>query len=268
MVLGADAPGKKERTGGARSGVSIRHPDMGAKQGRKSWPKASPDTRAGHDLVSDLFRSLSDEERRQCAARCRWQEFPREAGILNRDDPDNDVLFIQSGRVRATAYSPEGRPVVFRDIGPGGIVGEYAALDDHPRSADVYALEPTRVARMSAGDFLALLESHPLCMRALLRNLTASIRHLSAKLYEVTTLNANTRIRIYLLRLARDCDAQARIVNMPRLPSQADIANLLSTQRETVSREFRRLENEGILVRHDEVLLLDTLRLDDELSLI
>ncbi len=223
---------------------------------------------SGELLRADLFGNLSDEERGQCAARCRWQDFARDASILNRDDPDNDVLFVQSGRVRATAYSPEGRPVVFRDIEAGGMFGEFAALDDHPRSADVYALEDTRVARMSATDFLAVLETHPSCMRALLRNLTAKIRNLSDKLYEVTTLNANTRIRIYLLRLARDCDAQARIVTMPRLPSQGEIANLLSTQRETVSREFRRLENEGILVRHGDALLLDSQRLDDELSLL
>lgn len=219
-------------------------------------------------LRADLFESLSEEERRQCASRCRWQDFPRDASILSRDDPDNDVLFVQSGRVRATAYSPEGRPVVFRDIGAGGMFGEFAALDDHPRSADIYALEPTRVARMPAEHFLAVLEAHPVCMRALVRDLTTKIRNLSNKLYEVTTLNANTRIRIYLLRLARDCDAQARIVTMPRLPSQGEIANLLSTQRETVSREFRRLENEGILVRHGDALLLDSQRLDDELSLL
>jgi CRP-like cAMP-binding protein len=39
-----------------------------------------------------------------------------------------------------TLYSVAGKEVSFRDLGPGEVFGEYAAIDHSPRSASVVAL--------------------------------------------------------------------------------------------------------------------------------
>jgi len=67
------------------------------------------------------------------------------------------MFFAFEGRVRATLYSLSGRGVAYRDVGPGDIVGELAAIDGAPRSATVEVLTPARLARLPAKAFRELV---------------------------------------------------------------------------------------------------------------
>jgi len=70
--------------------------------------------------------------------------------IIAHGDRDRDVFFILDGQARVTLFSGLGREVAYRDIQPGDIFGELAAIDGRERSASVIALELTRTARLSA----------------------------------------------------------------------------------------------------------------------
>ena len=211
-----------------------------ADSGEQSW--------AVRPIHGALFDELSNDQCAAIARLCVWRNYPAGSQILNRDDGGSDVYFVQSGRVRATAYSPDGRAVTYRDIPAGQAVGDFAALDGLPRSADVVALDDVRLASLDRQHFLQLLEEHPVMMRAQLRSLTAVIRGLTDRLYDASTLNANMRIRAWLLRAARVAGVSASGEAVLRgLPSQSEIAHRVGAQRETVSREFSRLQRAGII---------------------
>lgn len=215
-------------------------------------------------LRGAMFKNLPVEAVAAISQACAWRRFAAGERILFRDDPGRDVLFVQGGRVRATTLSGDGREVIMREIGEGYAIGDYAAIDGLPRSADVMALEETLVARLPAAQFLRLLNEHPEFMEAELRSLTGVIRALTERVHELATLSVQQRIQMYLLRQARG-GAGPR-VEVSSLPTAADIAAELATRREAVSREFARLARRGVLRRGRRAAVIDVPALRAELE--
>ena len=68
------------------------------------------------------------------------RDYAHGESVISHLDEDRDVFFVLAGRVRATLYSRNGREVDYRDVGPGDVVGELAAIDGAARPATAEAL--------------------------------------------------------------------------------------------------------------------------------
>ncbi len=92
-----------------------------------------------------LFADLMPATRARVAASCTWRSYKAGEPILNYLEASDEVFFITDGGARVIAYSPAGKIVSFRDLGPGDTFGEIPAIDGGPRSASVEATtESTR----------------------------------------------------------------------------------------------------------------------------
>ena len=100
-----------------------------------------------------IFRNAAETTLGRAAALSRWQRHAQAAMILSYQDASTDIFFIIEGSVRAIIYAPDGKALLFRDIGKNEIFGEIAAIDRGPRSASIETLQPTLLAVMSAADF-------------------------------------------------------------------------------------------------------------------
>ena len=105
-------------------------------------------------------------------------------------------------RIRTLAQALDvkltGKVVSFHDLTPGDMFGEYPSIDGRPRSASVEARTSCLVALMPAAAFLNLVQSEPKVSQALLKQLVATIRRLSTRVYEFSAhIMAITARRIY-----------------------------------------------------------------------
>jgi CRP-like cAMP-binding protein len=166
------------------------------------------------------------------------------------------VHFIIAGRVRVNLYSPDGQDVTFRNLGPGDIVGELAALDEAPRSANVIAMEPTGTASLKSDDFALVLRDHPEVAAATLRRLVRLVRALTERVYEFSTLAVRNRIHAELLRLCRGGVMSRNAARIDPAPTHAEIASRISTHREAVTRELAELVRAGLLERDGQALVV------------
>lgn len=214
-------------------------------------------------LAVDLFRDLSADVRAAIAASCTGELF--EAGeriVLQRDDR-TDVFFIVSGTVRVSFHSKPGKDVQFRDQHAGECFGELAAIDGHPRSADVIALDDVFVGTIKARDFLAIATRYPEVSTKLFVQLTSLIRSLRNRVIELSTLGVNNRIHGELLRLAREHGIQDNQAEIRPAPTHADMASRVSTHREAVTKEIGALVKSGVIERGRGVLrVIDVRRLE------
>lgn len=162
--------------------------------------------------------------------------------------------------MRVTAYSASGRQVTFTDIPAAEIVGDIAAIDEGPRSADVLALESSLVACMPTAVFRRLLDEEPAVAARLLRRLTGVVRRLSERVFDLSTLGVQNRIHAELLRLARRSRASGNAARIDPAPKHADIASQVSTYREQVTRELSALARAGLVGRDRGALLVRDLK--------
>ena len=203
-----------------------------------------------------IFAGLPQEALERIRRRCCWRRYEPGEPIVDYLDSSDDVFFIVAGEARVTIYSLDGKAVSFRDLGPGDVFGEYPAIDLGPRSASVEARTSCLVASMPAATFRELLEAEPVVALALLPQLVMTIRSLTTRVYEFSTLAVNNRIQAELLRLAHLVPREGKSARIVPAPTHVEIANRISTHREAVTRELNRLSRLGIIERRGGTLLV------------
>lgn len=204
------------------------------------------------ELLQGLPSQRLDEIGRQCV----WRRFEAGQRLIAREHDDRDLHLIVGGAVRVTSYSPGGRETSFREQSAGTAFGELSALDGRPRSADVIALKPGLLASLPPAAFRALLQQEWTVNERVLLRLADLARSLTARVLDLSTLSVQQRVCLELLRLAQSAHAagnQARIAPAPR---HADLAHLVSSYREQITRELSALARAGVLAREDGALVV------------
>ena len=101
-----------------------------------------------------LFDEL-EGTRHRIESACHWVHYDAGQTIVDPNDNRRDVFFIVRGRVRVVGGAASGRNVTHADLEAGEIFGELAVLGDQPRTARVWAVEPTLVAVLPPEELLA-----------------------------------------------------------------------------------------------------------------
>jgi CRP-like cAMP-binding protein len=109
---------------------------------------------------------------------------------------------------------------------------------------------------MPGSTFRELLEAETGLANALLPRLTKTIRALTTRVYEFSTLAVNNRIHAELLRLASLGSKDGKAARIVPAPTHVEVASRVSTHREAVTRELNRLSRIGIIERRGGTLLV------------
>ena len=204
----------------------------------------------------EIFQNLDAREIERLTNRVNWRNYKAHQQIIGHQDASTDVYFMVSGTVRVILFSSAGKEVAFRDIHAGECFGEYAAIDGAPRSANVIALTDVMIGSVSAETFRSILEEYPAVSMSLLTHLVSTVRSLSERIFEFSTLAVKNRIHSELLRLARENERDGNQARLSPAPTHADIASRISTHREAVTRELNDLTKSGLLVRDGRTLII------------
>ena len=211
----------------------------------------------------DLLLGLSAQRLDAISRECAWRNYEAGQRLIARDAQDRDLHMIVSGAVRITSYSAAGREVSFRDLSGGTSYGEVSALDGLPRSADVVALSSTLIASLPPAAFRALLREEWIVNERVLLRLCQLVRSLTGRVVDLSTLSVQRRIYDQLLRLARAGEVKGNTARIDPAPKHAEMASLVSTYREQITRELSGLTKAGVLAREGGALVVrDLARLE------
>ena len=193
---------------------------------------------------------------------CTWQDCEAGQVVLDYDCPSTDVrLVARGGPLRVLMRTSGGREKIVAEIGPGGFVGELAAIAGPaaPPSAGIVALHRTRLCVLPGPAFLDLVLASPPLAQRLLVTLAERIRAQNRRLLEYAALSIRHRLCAELLRLARPRPSGAGgglVISPP--PPRPEMAARIGARREAVSRELAELGRLGLLtVGPRAIVLLD-----------
>ena len=86
------------------------------------------------------------------------------------------MLFVIKGSVKVTRLGKSGREVILALLNEGDFFGEMSLIDGDSRSANVIALENTKVFTLNRLDFLNVIKKYPNIAIELLKVLGQRIR--------------------------------------------------------------------------------------------
>lgn len=173
-------------------------------------------------------------------------ETHRDQTIIHRSDQEKSVYFILEGAFRATSFSENGRETIYRDMTVGEFFGEFAAIDQGPRTATIVSLSPGRLLRQSQNHFLGMIEQHPTVAMNLLKQVTKRARYLANRVYELSTQRVEERLYAEMLRMAGYFAGEPKSIIDP-FPRHVEIAGTIGAQREAVTRILGSLVEKGVI---------------------
>jgi CRP/FNR family transcriptional regulator len=195
-----------------------------------------------------VFSALGEDD----LARVADVTVPRrfEAGeVVFREGDESDTCYIvRSGHTRATREHQDGRSITLARFGPGDIFGELAMFDDERRSATVEAVEGTEAIAILGGDMRRLLREHPDIAVKLLAALGRRLRETNERLTRQSFQTVQSRVAGVLAQLVQTARAEgASDGDVLITATQADLAQLAGSSRESASRFLAVLERAGII---------------------
>ena len=195
----------------------------------------------------DIFRELSLTEREDIASLMKCHQYQSGRYIIPSAQDHNHVYFLISGQVKVCAYNNTGKQVYFENLSSGMMFGELAAIDNGDRTSDCICSETALVARLDKQSFLQVLEKYPSVKSRVLLRLVSMIRRQLQRVYEYTAYSVNQRIRFEILRLVSEAGSSQPPIVLENVPTQAELADRISSHREAVSRELKVLESDGLI---------------------
>jgi CRP/FNR family cyclic AMP-dependent transcriptional regulator len=197
-----------------------------------------------------LFGALSESELAelvQVAVPRRW--LAGEA-VFREGDPGDTCYVIRSGSVRVTRRHTDGRQIALAELREGAIFGELAMFGGEERSATVEATEPTEAVAILAGDLRRTMVAHPDIAVAMLAGLADRIRAANERLARQTFQTVEGRVASALLAQVEALAAEAGDAEPREIlirATQAQIAQLSGSSRESASRFLAKLERAGVI---------------------
>ena len=193
-----------------------------------------------------LFQGVDDATIERQSMRCAWRSYEENELIIDYEDDTRDVRFIIDGKVRIILRIATGKEVILTEMREGEDFGEIAAIDEEGRSANVTALNRTRICAMPQSVFIEMVETQPSVNRAVMKTLATRCRNLNSRLAEHCFLQTKHRLYTELLRLSRPRLGHEGQRSISPPPTQKDLASRIGTRREVVSREIANLKRNRI----------------------
>lgn len=204
-----------------------------------------------------IFSELDDAHLRDVLSHCREQEVDKGQVIVTENAPGDALFVILSGDVKVSVVSSEGKEIILSTLKGGEFFGEMSLLDGATRSANVIALSKAGLLRLSREDFLNQILPEREIASAILAVMSRRLRAANERITNLIALDVFDRLGRYFQREATD---KGRLlidgsVVFERLP-QSDIASIIGSSRETVTRMIREMVDQGLIAVSGRSIIL------------
>lgn len=177
--------------------------------------------------------------------------------VIGHQDRTRDVFIVLEGNLRIELASLNGREVILADAGPGDLVGEFAALDDAPRSATVMAITAAVLACVPGDAFRRAVLGDPQSAEWLSLRLVKQIRLLTERIFEANALAVRSRLHCELLRLCIAAGIRDNRALLAPAPTHVQLASRIGSHREAVTRELQYLHKQDIVEQQGRELAVN-----------
>jgi CRP/FNR family transcriptional regulator len=194
------------------------------------------------------FEMLAHDDLAQVAAVAVPRAFMAGEVVFREGDDSDTCYVVRSGRARAIREHADGRSITLATFGPGDIFGELAMFDDERRSATVEAADDLEVLAILGTDMRRLLGRHPEIAVKLVVALGRRLRAANERLARQSFQTVQSRVAAVVAQLVDQAQQEgAGERDVLVVATQAELAQLAGSARESASRFLATLERAGVI---------------------
>jgi CRP/FNR family transcriptional regulator len=162
---------------------------------------------------------------------------------------------VVEGRVKIYKVSSEGKEQILHIFETGQSFGEVTVFTGRQLPANAQALAKTRLLFFPRRAFIDLISANPSLALNLLAIMSKKLRQFAAQIENLSLKEIPARLASYLIYLSEEQDTENAVtLNV----SKGQLASLLGTIPETLSRIFAKLSGQNLIrVEGPKITLLD-----------
>jgi CRP/FNR family transcriptional regulator, cyclic AMP receptor protein len=207
-----------------------------------------------------LFEQLPADKLAQLSVTMNERRVERREVVIKRGETDAGLGFLIEGRLQAVSFTLDGKEVGTDFISDGDFFGELSVIDGKPAPEYIIAVAPSRVVFLDRETARELMFTTPKGAEAVATRLAERMRRAASHRAMLALPSSFQRVCAQLAQLAHQTGGQV-VISMP--PTHQEIAIMVNTSRETVTRTLQFLQSTKVVTRDGNVLLVhlpDTLQ--------
>lgn len=216
-----------------------------------------------NDLLANslLFSGLPADQLQEIAAICVSKRYVKGAAIFFEGEPGIGFYMVASGKVKIFKMSFEGKEQILHIFGPGEPFGEVPVFHGSPFPANAETLTDAEILFFPRTEFVGLITTNPSLALNMLAVLALRLRRFTTQIENLSLKEVPGRLASYLRYLVEEQQRQDKVVlDIPK----GQLASLLGTSSETLSRIFNKMSEEGLIqVEGKTIFILDAQRLKE-----
>jgi CRP/FNR family transcriptional regulator len=193
---------------------------------------------------SGLFQGLPENQINEIVDIAIERTYHRGESIFFEGDPGHGFYMVGEGKVKIFKMSLGGKEQILHIFGEGEPFGEVPVFHGQPFPASAEALAATKLLYFPRDKFVALVSRNPSIALNMLAVLSMRLRRFTVQIENLSLKEVPARLAGYLLYLLEE---QGREDGVELEISKGQLASLLGTIPETLSRIFAKMTEEGLI---------------------
>ncbi|HHD64374.1 MAG TPA: Crp/Fnr family transcriptional regulator [Desulfobulbaceae bacterium] len=208
---------------------------------------------------SFLFEGISSSQLTELSKISVVKTVRRGETVFFEGDDAVGFYMVVEGQVKIFKISLEGREQTLHIFGPGEPFGEVPVFHGRPFPAHAAALSKGKLLFFPRTEFIGLVHTNPSIALNMLAMLSMRLRRFTTQIEHLSLKEVPGRLASHLLYLCKEQKGADQVtLDIPK----GQLASLLGTSPETLSRIFAKMREEGIIqVQGKVITLLDRERL-------
>ena len=217
-----------------------------------------------------FLSDLSENDRKIIFDQCTRRSVRPRTVIVSQGSSGRDMFIVVSGSLKVSVLSAEGKEISFVVLRQGDYFGELSMIDGRRRSATVTAIQNSELLVLGHAEYQRLLREHPHTatkfLTRMLLTLANRIRATDELYQDSVFLDVSSRLAKFLLSVSvEDNNASHGQRQLDVKLSQYELGTMVNASRESVNKQLREWESQGILdVDKGKITLLNPLLLQQK----
>ena len=208
-----------------------------------------------------LFNGLPDDQLSAIRQIAVEKKYNKGQAIFSEGDETKGLFVVVDGRIKIYKVSSEGKEQILHIIEAGQSFGEVTVFTGQQLPANAQALVKSQLLLFPRSAFVGLVTANPSLALNLLAIMSKKLRQFAVQIENLSLKEIPARLASYLIYLAEEQSSEDVVtLNV----SKGQLASLLGTIPETLSRIFAKLSGQNLIrVEGPKITLLDLQGIED-----
>lgn len=213
--------------------------------------------------LNSIFKDLSAEEITNLDNMKTCQFYKKGEIVFNQGSYPRGIFCVHAGKIKVTQVGTDGKEQIVHLIHDSDVMGHRAIFGDDTFSCSAIAMEDSQVCFIPKSPFYTMVESNPKLSMKISHLLAEELKEAERKITHIAQHPVKDRLAQALLVLKNNYgfEQDGKTINV--LAKREDLANLVGTSRETVTRALYELQAQNIIeLKGKKVIIRDEIKLN------